>query len=340
MAHSLRAAVLAFTLFGFAGSALAADVTGAGSSFVEPIMSRWSADYNKMTGDRINYQPNGSGAGITAIKSGTVDFGASDQPLGSAELAAAGLAQFPVVIGGILPVVNIPGVPAGKLRFTGALLADVFMGRVKMWNDPAIVKLNPGVRLPAAQIVVVHRADGSGTTYNLTHYLSQVSPAWKAGPGEGKTVNWPVGSVGGKQNAGVAQAVKQTPNAIGYVEYAYVVANRMSYALVSNAEGRFVQPNAASFQAAASRAPWEKASDFNLVMTNAPGPNAWPLTATTFVLVYKQPKADKAANAAAAMKFFRWAIEKGQPQAVALNYVALPPALVKRVNGYLAANVK
>ena len=323
-----------------APAAHAADVTGAGSSFVEPVMSRWSADYNKQTGDRVNYQPNGSGAGIAAIKAGTVDFGASDQPLGSADLAAAGLAQFPIVIGGILPVVNIAGVPAGKLHFTGALLADVFMGRVKTWNDPAIARANPGVKLPAAPIVVVHRADSSGTTYNLTHYLSQVSQPWKSGPGEGKTVNWPANSIGGKGNAGVAQSVKQTPNAIGYVEYAYVVENKMSYALVGNADGKFPVPGPASFAAAASRAPWERASDFNLVMTNAPGPQAWPITATTFVIVYKQPKADKAASAAAAMKFFRWALSKGQPQAAALNYVALPPALVKRVDGYLAANVK
>lgn len=320
--------------------AQAADITGAGSSFVEPIMARWSADYNKVTGDRVNYQANGSGAGIAAIKAGTVDFGASDQPLGSADLASSGLVQFPVVIGGILPVVNIPGVAAGKLHFTGALLADVYMGRIAKWNDPAIARLNPGVKLPDAPIVVVHRADSSGTTFNLTHFLSQVSQPWKTGPGEGKTVNWPANSIGGKGNAGVAQSVKQTANSIGYVEYAYVVENKMTYALVANAEGKYVQPGAASFAAAASRAPWERATDFNLVMTNAPGPNAWPITASTFVMVHKQPKADKAATAAAAMKFFRWTMSKGQAQAAALNYVALPPALVQRVDAYLAANVK
>jgi len=320
--------------------ATAANITGAGSSFVEPVMARWSADYNKITGDKVNYQPNGSGAGIAAIKAGTVDFGASDQPLGSAELATAGLIQFPVVIGGILPVINIAGVAPGQLHLTGALLADILMGRVTKWNDPGITKLNPRARLPDAAITVVHRADGSGTTYNLTHYLSQVSPAWKSGPGEGKTVNWPANSIGGKQNAGVAQAVKQTANSIGYVEYAYVVENKMAYALVANAAGRFVVPNAASFGAAAARAPWERASDFNLMMTNAPGPNAWPITASTFVLAYKHPKADKAASSAATMKFFHWALAKGQPQAAALNYVALPPALVGRVDSYLAANVK
>lgn len=334
------ATLVAPLVLGLTVPATAANVTGAGSSFVEPVMARWSADYNKITGDQVNYQPNGSGAGIAAIKAGTVDFGASDQPLGSAELASAGLAQFPVVIGGILPVVNIAGVAPGQLHFTGALLADIFMGRVTKWNDPAIARLNPRAKLPGAAITVVHRADGSGTTYNLTHYLSQVSPAWKAGPGEGKTVNWPANSVGGKQNAGVAQAVKQTANSIGYVEYAYVVENKMDYALVANAAGKFVEPNAASFGAAAARAPWERASDFNLVMTNAPGPNAWPITATTFVLVYKHPKADKAASSAAALKFFHWALAKGQPQAAALNYVALPPALVGRVNSYLAANIK
>lgn len=321
-------------------TAQAANVTGAGSSFVAPVMARWSADYNKVTGDQINYQPNGSGAGIAGIKAGTIDFGASDQPLGSAELAQSGLVQFPVVVGGILPVVNVAGVASGQLHFTGALLADVFQGRVKTWNDAAIARANPGVRLPAAAIVVVHRADSSGTTFNLTHYLSQVSPAWKSGPGEGKDVKWPAGSLGGKANAGVAQSVKQTANSIGYVEYAYVVENKMTYALVANAEGKFVTPNAASFQAAASRAPWERASDFNLVMTNAPGPNAWPITASTFVLVHKHPTADKAANSAAAIKFFQWALTKGQPEAAALNYVALPPALVQRIDSYIAANVK
>ncbi len=323
-----------------AATAQAANVTGAGSSFVAPVMARWSADYNKVTGDQINYQPNGSGAGIAGIKAGTIDFGASDQPLGSAELAQAGLVQFPVVVGGILPVVNIAGVAPGKLNFTGALLADVFLGRVTMWNDAAIAHANPGVKLPAAAIVVAHRADSSGTTFNLTHYLGQVSPAWKSGPGEGKDVKWPAGSLGGKGNAGVAQIVKQTSNSIGYVEYAYVVENKMTYALVANAEGKYPTPNAASFQAAASRAPWERASDFNLVMTNAPGPNAWPITASTFVLVHKHPAADKAVNAAAALKFFHWALSKGQPEAAALNYVALPPALVQRIDSYLAANVK
>ncbi len=338
---SIFAATLALAPFTLAVPATAAtNITGAGSSFVAPVMARWSADYNKQTGDQINYQPNGSGAGIAGIKAGTIDFGASDKPLGSAELAAAGLAQFPVVVGGILPVINVAGVAPGKLHFTGALLADVMMGRVKMWNDAAIAKINPGVRLPAAAITVVHRADASGTTYNLTHFLGQVNPAWKAGPGEGTTVTWPAGSVGGKGNAGVAQGVKGTANSIGYVEYAYVVENKLTYALVANAAGRYVAPGEASFAAAAARAPWERASDFNLVMTNAPGPNAWPLTASTFVLVYKQPKADKAASAAAAIKFFHWTLSKGQADATALNYVPLPATLVTRINAYLAANVK
>ena len=340
MIRFVRTTLMFAAVASIATAATAADITGAGSSFVEPVMARWSADYNKITGDRVNYQANGSGAGIAAIKAGTVDFGASDQPLNSADLASAGLVQFPVVIGGILPVMNLPGVAAGKLHFTGALLADVFMGRVTKWNDPAIARANPGMKLPDSAIVVVHRADSSGTTFNLTHYLGQVSQPWKSGPGEGKTVNWPANSIGGKGNAGVAQSVKQTANAIGYVEYAYVVENNLTYALVANADGKYVQPGAASFAAAASRAPWERASDFNLVMTNAPGAGAWPITASTFVLVHRHASADKVATAAAAMKFFRWTMAKGQPQAAALNYVALPPALVKRVDAYLAANVK
>ena len=314
-----------------------AQVTGAGSTFVYPVLAAWAADYKKQGGSDINYQSIGSGGGITQVKAGTVDFGATDQPLASDELARSNLAQFPIVIGGIVPVVNLTGVAPGKLRLTGPLLADIFAGKVKKWNDAAIAQVNPGVALPAADIAVVHRSDGSGTTFNFTHYLSQVSPTWKAGPGEGKSVNWPSG-VGGKGNEGVAGYVKQIPNSIGYVEYAYALQSKMNAASLQNAAGTFVAPSAASFSSAAESADWKNAKDFNLVMTNAPGANAWPLTATTFILLPKQPK-DKA-KSDAAMAFFRYALQKGQAQANKLDYVPLPAALVQQVDAYVSAATK
>ena len=314
-----------------------AQVTGAGSTFVYPVLSAWAADYQKQGGALINYQSIGSGGGISQVKAGTVDFGATDQPLASDDLAKSNLAQFPVVIGGIVAVVNVPGLEAGKLKLTGPLLADIYAGKVKSWNDPVIAKLNPGVTLPGANIAVVHRSDGSGTTFNFTHYLAQVSPTWKSGPGEGKTVNWPTG-VGGKGNEGVAGYVKQIPNSIGYVEYAYVIQNKMTYAQLQNSAGTFVSPSADSFSAAAESADWKNAKDFNLVMTNAPGQNAYPITATTFILMPKQPK-DKA-KSDAAIAFFKNALEKGQDQAKKLDYVPLPAALVQQIESYISTNVK
>jgi phosphate transport system substrate-binding protein len=322
---------------GQAPAGAAQQVTGAGSTFVYPVLSAWAADYRKQSGASINYQSIGSGAGISQVKAGTVDFGATDQPLASDELAQSGLAQFPVVIGGIVAVVNLPGLAPGQLKLTGPLLADIYAGKVKSWSDPAIVKLNPGVKLPSANIAVVHRSDGSGTTFNFTHYLSQVSPSWKSGPGEGKTVSWPTG-VGGKGNEGVAGYVKQIPNSIGYVEYAYVVQNGMNYAQLQNAAGAFVSPSAETFSNAAETADWASARDFNLVMTNAPGPNAYPITATTFILMPKQPK-DKA-RSDAALSFFRYALGQGQQQARKLDYVPLPDALVKQIETYIGASIK
>jgi phosphate transport system substrate-binding protein len=312
-------------------------VTGAGSTFVYPVLSAWASDYQKQGGASINYQSIGSGGGISQVKAATVDFGATDQPLASAELAKSDLAQFPIVIGGIVAVVNIPGLDAGKLKLTGSLLADIYAGKVKTWNDPVITKLNPGVSLPGANIAVVHRSDGSGTTFNFTHYLAQISPTWKGGPGEGKTVNWPTG-VGGKGNEGVAGYVKQIPNSIGYVEYAYVIQNKMTYAQMQNSAGTFVSPSADSFSAAAESADWKNAKDFNLVMTNASGANAYPITATTFILMPKQPK-DKA-KSDAALAFFKHALEKGQDQAKKLDYVPLPTPLVQQIESYIGANVK
>jgi phosphate transport system substrate-binding protein len=320
-----------------ASAAHAGDITGAGSTFVFPILSQWSNDYSKQSGDRVNYQSIGSGGGIAQIKAATVDFGASDKPLEPAELDASGLAQFPVVIGGVVPVTHIAGVAPGQLKFTGPLLADIYLGKIKTWNDPAIARINPGVKLPSAPITVVHRSDGSGTTFNWVHYLTQVSPEWKGKVGEGTSVQWPTG-VGGKGNEGVAAYVNQIPNSIGYVEYAYVKQNKMNFGLVQNAAGKFIAPNAGSFQAAAASADWASAKDFYLVMTNAPGANAYPVTATTFILMYKQPKV--APRSAAALKFFRWALEKGQPQAAHLDYVSLPAPLVKRIEAYMASEIK
>jgi phosphate transport system substrate-binding protein len=318
-------------------AASATDITGAGSTFVYPVLSAWSADYRKANGKKVNYQSIGSGGGIAQIKAATVDFGASDKPLDPKELSAAGLAQFPIVIGGVVPVVNVAGIHAGKLRLTGPLLADIFLGTVKTWNDPAIAKLNPGLNLPAAAITSVHRSDGSGTTFNWAHYLGQVSPVWKTKIGEGTSVKW-IGGVGGKGNEGVAGYVKQIPNSIGYVEYAYVIQNKMAWASVQNAAGKFIAPSAASFQAAAATADWAHAQDFDLVMTNAPGADAYPITASTFILMYKTPK--DAARSQAALEFFRWALGKGQDQARKLDYVPLPDALVNQINGYITQQVK
>ena len=238
-------------------AASGAQITGAGSTFVYPVLSAWAGDYQKQSGTAINYQSIGSGGGISQVEAGTVDFGATDQPLASDELAKNKLAQFPIVIGGIVPVVNVAGLNAGQLKLSGPVLADIYAGKIKNWNDPAIAKLNAGVNLPSTNIAVVHRSDGSGTTFNFTHYLAQVSPTWKSGPGEGKTVNWPVG-VGGKGNEGVAGYVKQIPNSIGYVEYAYVIQNKMTYAQLQNAAGTFVSPSAETFSNAAASARLEE----------------------------------------------------------------------------------
>jgi len=314
-----------------------AQVTGAGSTFVYPVLSAWAADYKNQGGAAINYQSIGSGGGIAQVKADTVDFGATDQPLASDDLAKSGLAQFPIVVGGIVPVVNVAGIDPGKLKLTGPLLADIYAGKVKTWNDPAIAKINPGVNLPGAAIAVVHRSDGSGTTFNFTHYLAQVSPTWKSAPGEGKTVNWPAG-VGGKGNEGVAAYVKQLPNSLGYVEYAYVMQNHMAYALLQNSTGNFIAPSANAFAAAAATADWAHAKDFNLVMTNAPGAQAYPIAASTFILLPKQPQ-DKG-KSAAAIAFFKYALHKGQGQANKLDYVPLPASLVQQIESYVGANVK
>ena len=326
-------AVLGVSLV-LAGVAYATDITGAGSTFVFPVLSQWSNDYPG--GARINYQSIGSGGGIAQIKAGTVDFGATDKPLSPQELAASGLAQFPVAIGGVVPVVNLAGVAPGQLKLSGPLLGDIFLGKVTHWNDPRIAKDNAGVNLPNAAITIVHRSDASGTTFNFVHYLSQVNPEFRQRVGEGTAVKWP-GGIGGKGNDGVAAYVKQIPNSIGYVEYAFVRQNSMKFTQVQNRTGHYITPSAASFSAAASTADWAHSKDFYLVMTDAPGDTAYPITASTFVLMYKQSKNPVASKAA--LGFFKWALEKGQPQAKRLDYVPLPPALVKQIEAYWAAEL-
>ncbi|MGH7022385.1 MAG: phosphate ABC transporter substrate-binding protein PstS [Caulobacteraceae bacterium] len=337
MKKILAVAVAAALTATMGTGATAAEITGAGSTFVYPVLSKWSADYSAKSGTKVNYQSIGSGGGIAQIKAGTVEFGATDMPLSPAALGAAELVQFPVIIGSISPVVNLPGIKAGQIRFTGPLLVAIYIGGIKKWNDPAITRLNPGLKLPDRAITVVHRSDGSGTTYNWVHYLGQVSPIWKAKVGEGASVKWPVG-VGGKGNEGVAAYVNQIPGAIGYVEYAYVIQNHMSWGYVENAAHRFVGPTVKAFQAAAATADWKHAKDFDLVMTDAPGPDAYPITASTFVLMYKKPK--DVARSNEALAFFKFSLEHGQADAAALDYVPLPPSLVAQIERYWAANVR
>lgn len=330
----LAVAVAAAT---FGVAAYATDVTGAGSTFVYPILWKWAADYNHLSGNKVNYESVGSGAGIAQIKAATVDFGATDMPMSSTDLKAKALGQFPSVIGGVVPVVNIDGVTPGNIRFTGPVLADIYLGKIKTWSDPAIIKINPGLKLPDANITVVHRSDGSGTTFNWVSYLSKVSPEWKSKVGEGISVAWPAG-VGGNGNEGVATYVTHVKNSIGFVEYAYVLQNKMTYGSIQNRAGNFIEPNAKSFQAAAATVDWTKAQDFDLVMTDATGPEAYPVTAATFVVMYKQPK--NAAKSKATIDFFKWTLEKGQQQAQSLGYVPLPDVLVKQIELYWSSNFK
>ena len=312
-------------------AANATDITGAGSSFVNPVLTKWSAAFHDKTGNQVNYQSIGSGGGVAQIKAATVDFGASDAPVPATDLQHYGLGQFPVVIGGIVPIVHVPGVQPGQIKLSGSVLADIYLGKITTWNDAQIAALNPGLNLPAMKITVVHRADGSGTTFNFTNYLSKVNKDWQSKLGFATTVAWPAG-IGAKGNDGVAAFVRQSNSSIGYVEYAYALQNHLSYAVVQNAAGRWVEPNANSFAAAAATADWKSAKDFNVIMTNAPGPNAWPITATTWVIMYKKSK--NAANSKVAFDFFRWSLEQGQQQAMALDYVPLPESLVGQIEAY------
>lgn len=306
--------------------ASAQEITGAGATFPAPLYSKWAAEYHKATGVKVNYQSVGSGAGIKQIDSKTVDFGASDMPQTDEVLKAKGQFQFPTVIGGTVPVVNIKGIAPGQMKLDGQVLGDIYLGKITKWSDPAIKALNPGLPLPDADIAPVRRADGSGTTFNFTNYLSRVHPEWKSKVGEGTAVNWPVGA-GGKGNEGVAAFVGRLPNSIGYVEYSYVKQNKMTYALMKNKDGVFVAPDDETFKAAAAGAEWNKS--FYQLITNQPGKNAWPISTATFILMHV--KQDKPANATEAFKFFAWALKSGHASAIALDYVPMPDNVISTI---------
>jgi len=315
-------------LIGSPTASVAADISGAGSTFVFPILSKWAATYKGVSGVRVNYQSIGSGGGIKQIESKTVTFGASDMPLPNADLTRYGLIQFPLVNGADVPVVNVRGVSAGQLVLDGPTLAGIFMGKISNWSDPAIKKLNPGVAIPNQSIAVVHRSDGSGTTFIWTNYLAKVSPEWKDRVGVATAVDWPVG-IGAKGNEGVAGNVAQTPGSIGYVEYAYAKQNGLKFTRMINSAGKAVEPNFASFQAAVGGADWARAQNFNLVLTNAPGEASWPIAGSTWAIMYKQPA--NAAETNEALKFFKWGYANGKAAAQSLDYVPLPDNVAELV---------
>ncbi|MDN5843738.1 MAG: phosphate ABC transporter substrate-binding protein PstS [Alcaligenaceae bacterium] len=319
-----------------AASVQAADITGAGASFPYPIYAKWSAQYHKETGNRVNYQSIGSGGGQQQIIAKTVDFGASDDPMKGEALEKNDLVQFPAIIGGTVPVVNVEGIKPGELKLTGSLIADIFLGKVSKWNDPAIVALNKDLKLPAKSIVVVHRSDGSGTTFGWTNYLSQVSAEWKDTVGEGKAVKWPTGQ-GGKGNEGVAAYVRQLKNSIGYVEYAYAKQNKLSWAQVQNRDGKFVQPSQSAFAAAAANADWDSAPGMGVVLNNEPGAESWPITAASFILMHA--KQDDSVRALEVLKFFDWAFKNGAESAAELDYVPLPDEVTAKVRSIWSARI-
>jgi len=318
------------------GTAFAAEITGAGASFPAPVYSKWADAYQKATGNKVNYQSIGSSGGIKQIGAKTVDFGASDAPLKDEELAKQGLVQFPTVIGGVVPVINLQGVKPGDLTITGELLANIYLGKIKKWDDPAIKALNPKVQLPNQDILPVRRADGSGTTFIFTNYLSKVSADWKSTVGEGTTVNWPGGGTGGKGNEGVAAFVQRLNGAIGYVEYAYAKQNKMTHLNMKNASGEVVQPGDDAFKAAAAGADWSKT--YYQILTNQQGKTAWPIAGATFILVHKSQ--EKAAQGAEVLKFFDWAYKSGGAMATDLDYVPLPESVVNQIRTTWKTSVK
>ena len=330
-------AIAAAGFVAVATSAYAADITGAGATFPYPLYSKWADAYKKETGIGLNYQSIGSGAGIKQIQAKTVTFGASDMPLKSEQLEKDGMIQWPQAMGALVPVVNIEGVKTNELVFTGELLGDIYLGKVKKWDDPAIAKLNPKVRLPSEAITVVRRSDGSGTTFIWTDFLSKTNAEWKAKVGSGTAVEWPTG-VGAKGNEGVAGNVGQTRNSIGYVEYAYAKQNKLTYGALINKAGKTVQPTIASFQAAAANADWANAKNYYVILTDQPGEASWPITGATFILMHKDAT-DKAA-AQEAIKFFKWAFEKGDKMAEELDYIPMPDSVVKQIEKTWASEIK
>ena len=334
MSYAAAAAIAAvFTV----NTAVAADISGAGATFPYPIYAKWADAYKKETGNGLNYQSIGSGGGIKQIEASTVTFGASDKPLPGEELDKFGLAQFPMVMGGIVPVINLEGVKPGEIVIDGPTLAKIFMGEITKWDDAAIKKLNPSAKLPSDAIAVVHRSDGSGTTFNFTYYLADVSADWKSKVGSDASVEWPTG-IGAKGNEGVANNVANTKGSIGYVEYAYALQNKLTYTKMVNKDGKTVAPTSEAFQAAAAGADWKSKPGFGVILANQPGAAAWPMTAGTWILMYKQPK-DTAASAEA-LKFFDWAYKNGDKMAEELDYIPMPDNVVADVQKMWAADIK
>jgi phosphate transport system substrate-binding protein len=329
--------IVAVGLVAASTSAFAADITGAGATFPFPVYSKWADAYKKDTGNGLNYQSIGSGAGIKQIQAKTVTFGATDAPLKADALEKDGLVQWPMVMGAIVPVVNLEGIQPGELVLSGQVLGDIYLGKITKWDDAAIAKLNPKLKLPTDAITVVRRSDGSGTTFNFTDYLSKSNADWKSKVGSGTAVEWPAG-VGAKGNEGIAGNISQTKNSIGYVEYAYAKQNKLTYAALINKAGKTVQPTVAAFQAAASNADWAKAPGYYVILTDQPGEASWPITAATFILMHKEP-ADKAASAEA-VKFFKWAFAKGGKMAEELDYIPMPDSVVKLIEKTWSADIK
>ncbi len=320
--------IIASSAITYAGISQAIDLTGAGATFPYPIYAKWAEAYKAQTGVGLNYQSIGSGGGIKQITAKTVDFGASDMPLKPEELEKNGLMQFPTVIGGVVPVINVSGIESGKLKITGAVLADIYLGKITKWNDPALVALNAGTKLPDETITVVHRSDGSGTSFIFTNYLSKVSADWKAGPGEGTAVSWKAGT-GGKGNEGVASYVQRIKGSIGYVEYAYALQNKMNTVQLKNHDGQFAKADENSFKAAAAGAHWDKAPGFYEILTDEAGKDSWPISGATFILMHKLQ--DKPETGREVLKFFDWGYEKGGKLATDLDYVPLPENVVKLI---------
>lgn len=331
---------LALMVVLYSGISLAAtEVTGAGSTFVYPILSQWADTYKKQTGISMNYQSIGSGGGIKMIENKTVDFGATDKPLTSEELTQKNLVQFPIINGADVIVVNLKNVKPGDLKLTGEIVADIFLGKITKWNDVAITKINSGMNLPDKMISVVHRSDGSGTTFIFTNYLSKISSEWKEKVGENTAVEWPSG-VGAKGNEGVASNVQQIEGSIGYVEYAYALQNKMIYTQMQNSSKKFVVPDQKSFKAAAVNANWAKAKDYYLILTNAPGKESWPIAGSTFILMQKVQTQDKLDQAKAALKFFQWSFENGGAKAQEMHYVPIPSTVAKLIQRTWKENIK